>query len=137
MKKLRVWMLAGLLASLLLALIPAGPVSAFDQPVDCLGLRSQGGITFGGGSIISPADFSISLPTRYKWEPGDSIRIVAQRPTGTTLEIWLDGELAASGPYPELTYTFVKRQIAYLTVVYRSQEADAMSSYGLVVTCPA
>ncbi len=89
------------------------------------------------GGIISPADFSISLPARYKWEPGDTMRISAQRPTGTTLEIWLDGELVASGPYPELTYTFTKRQIAYLTVVYRSQEADAMTSYGLVVTCPA
>jgi hypothetical protein len=137
MKKLRVWMLAGLLASLLLALMPAGPVSAFAQPVDCQGLMSLGGVTFGGGSIIFPADFSIALPTRYKWEPGDNIRITAQRPTGTTLEIWLDDELAASGPYPELTYTFIKRQIAYLTVVYRSQEADAMSSYSLVVTCPA
>jgi hypothetical protein len=131
MKSLRVLILAGLLASLLLALIPAGPASAFTRPFDCEGDLSLGGT----GSFTYPADFSFTLQTWYKWEPGDQIRISGQRPTGTTLEIWLDDELVASGPYPELTYTVTKRQIAYLRVVMNSQQAEWVS-YLLTTSCP-
>jgi hypothetical protein len=132
--------MSGVLASLLLVLIPAGPASAFVQPVDCQGYLSLGGFTvsFGtsGSSTIYPANYSLSLAPRYKWEPGDYIRVGGQRSTGTTLEIWLDDDLVASGPYPTLTYTFTKRQIAYLKAVLNSSQAEPQDSCGLLIACP-
>jgi hypothetical protein len=141
MKLVRVVMLAGLLASMLLGLLPAGSVSAFDQPVDCQGTHINGGMIISGGGTgssgtVYPADYSRQLLTLYKWAPGDQIRVGGQRPTGTTLEIWLDDEMVASGPYPELTYTVTKRQIAYLTVVMNSTQAEPIYSHSLVITCP-